>query len=305
MTKDFLENLMLKMKEQLGEDYLVEHNHVVKNNGTELDGISILKKNEQCMPVLYVDEYYKSYLKGVPLEKIVEMLLKIYEKERIKNDSTSEEIDMSYDKASERIVYRLVNYEKNQNELRKVPHIRFLDLAITFHCLVRIDEGEIGTIRVTNLMIEDWEITVQELWYLAKKNTPNLFPVQIRAMADVIREIIKKELSREMQEAAKEYFDGDFLHTEMYILTNRSGINGAAAILYEDAIQQIAEIYQSDFYVLPSSIHEVILIPYQENYMREELCAMVYDINRTQVPDEDILSDKVYLYKRDLKFFEL
>lgn len=305
MIKDFLKKLANVIEKRIGENYHVEMSHVIKNNGVELDGLSILGKGERCVPTLYVNEYYENFLQGMSIEKIADQILTVYWKAKEQKPPSSIQVEMSFNNLREKIVYRLVNYEKNKEELKSTPHIRFLDLAITFHCLVKQEDTEIGTIRITNNLVSEWKFDTKDLWEIARKNTPGFFPVEIRPMSEIIQDIIRKELSAEAIEFSKEYFHEDIFETEMYIMTNRSGINGAATILYEDVIHELAESFKSDFYILPSSIHEVILIPYREHYMKNELCAMVSDVNRTQVPDEDILSDKVYLYKRERKLFEI
>jgi hypothetical protein len=85
----------------------------------------------------------------------------------------------------------------------------------------------------------------------------------------------------------------------MYILTNQKGINGASCLLYENVIRQFAGQINSDLYILPSSIHEIILIPKKQNMKKETFTQMVEDVNRTQVAVEEVLSDHVYHYSRE------
>ncbi len=298
MFNAFCEDLITQITILMGEDYDIRINHVVKNNGVKLDGIVILKKEEKAAPTIYINEYFNQYQEGRNMESIVKEIIQITIEEEKNFKRTIIPENLSFDYMKNKIIYRLVNYEKNKSELEKVPHIRYLDLAITFHCLVKWEKVEIGTIRIHKEMMNQWEVETKDLWELAKKNTPKLFPIQIRSMNEVIADILK-------QEVGSVPLDSNSLQSEMYIFTNKSGINGASVLLYENAISNFACSNQSDFYILPSSIHEVILIPFQQNFSQNELNNMVNDVNNTEVSTEDILSNRVYIYHRNKNAIEM
>ena len=71
-------------------------------------------------------------------------------------------------------------------------------------------------------------------------------------------------------------------------------------MFYPHVLEMIGEILKEDFYILPSSIHEVIILPKSKGIAKEELDAMIQDINHTQVDTEEVLSDHSYLYERGL-----
>jgi hypothetical protein len=85
----------------------------------------------------------------------------------------------------------------------------------------------------------------------------------------------------------------------MYVLTNASGSLGAAALFYPDVKEKAAELLGGDYYILPSSVHEVILVPDSADIKAADLCDMVKQANRTVVDEKDILSDNVYHYSKD------
>jgi len=298
MFNAFCEDLITQITILMGEDYDIRINHVVKNNGVKLDGIVILKKEEKAAPTIYINEYFNQYQEGRNMDSIVKEIIQITMEEEKNFKRTIIPENLSFDYMKNKIIYRLVNYEKNKSELEKVPHIRYLDLAITFHCLVKWEKVEIGTIRIHKEMMNQWEVETKDLWELAKKNTPKLFPIQIRSMNEVIADILK-------QEVGSVPLDSNSLQSEMYIFTNKSGINGASVLLYENAISNFACSNHSDFYILPSSIHEVILIPFQQNFSQNELNNMVNDVNNTEVSTEDVLSNRVYIYHRNKNAIEM
>jgi hypothetical protein len=269
----------------------------------------MLKEGKNFAPNIYLMPYYESYLKGTSVQEITDRLCEIYEQCRV--PVIKEDFTYSFEEMKPFIVYRLVSYEKNQKLLCKMPHIKYLDLAITFHCLVRDDEDGIGTIRITNEHLKMWNTTLSELNSLSKKNTARLFPPSIRSMDEVLKGLLRAEMENEEDcEEEKDfeenlYDNGTYscsaapIQNKMYILSNIKGINGASCMLYEDVLRKFADSIRSDFYILPSSIHEIILVPYQENMKKETLEEMVKDVNRTQVAQDEILSDRVYYYSRE------
>lgn len=80
----------------------------------------------------------------------------------------------------------------------------------------------------------------------------------------------------------------------MFVATCNNGVNGAGCIFYPEFMDQAAEKLQGDFFVLPSSVHEVILLPDNGQMDFHELEAMVRQINETEVAPQDRLSDSVY-----------
>ena len=202
------------------------------------------------------------------------------------------------------ITYRLISFNRNEKLLSQVPYIKYLDLAITFHCLVKEDEDGIGTIRITNEHLSAWNISLEDLQEVANINTCNLFPATIKSMEDTIKGIVMDTPIK----GGENISDDDFSlllnpsyyndNASMYVLTNKQGINGASCLLYEDLIRSFADKLQSDLYILPSSIHELILIPTQNNGDRSSLKEMVVEVNLTQVAPEEVLSDNVYYFNR-------
>lgn len=300
----FVSEIAQSVKERMGEGYNVKIYKVIKNNSLELDSLIMLKEGENFTPNIYLMPYYESYLEGTSVEEITGRLCEIYEHYTIPD--IKDNFSYSFEEMKPYIIYRLVSYERNEKLLRITPHIKYLDLAITFHCLVRSDDDGIGTIRITNDHMMMWKTSIGELSALAKKNTSKLFPSSIRSMDDVIKGILQEDVVNNLEyEFTEEDFEEFVHHTvttekhKMYILSNHKGINGASCMLYEDALSKFANLIQSDFYILPSSIHEIILIPYHKEIKKEALVEMVKDVNRTQVAQDEILSDKVYYYSKE------
>lgn len=205
------------------------------------------------------------------------MTHKIIDKER--KDSN---YSMSFKEVKQNIFYRVVNYEKNRAALADKPFLPFLDLAVTFHCLIKSNEDQVISIHLTNEHLKLWEINTKMLTGWAVENTPRLFPVKINTMEEVLSGIASPDPGR-----------------SIYVITNETGINGASCILYQGAVKYLADQLEEDLYILPSSIHEIIVLRDNGNMDKNALARMVAEVNSTQVTEEDYLSDSIYYYSRE------
>ncbi len=169
-----------------------------------------------------------------------------------------------------------------------MPHIPWMDLAIVFYLYIQENENGIMTAAISDHHMKTWGVTVHDLYHDSLLNTPRLFPPVISSMACILESLDPKHLQHQPA----------FPETPFYVLTNQNGINGAACILYKDVIKNFAEGMDRDILILPSSIHEVLLLPDDDPLSYDELGHLVTHINQTEVVAEDRLSNQVYLYSR-------
>lgn len=288
--QEFKDTTIRAIQMKLGKKAKVTIQDIIKNNDTHLDGLTILTNQCNISPTIYLNQYYDQFLHGKSLSEIYADILFAYESHK-----PSQNMDVSfftdYNKVKEHIVFKLVNYERNRELLKQIPHIRYLDLAIVFSCLISANEEGCATILIHNHHLSFWNVNTDDLYELAKENTPRLLSHRIHSMSDIIKEVIDDEdLTTILSE------ETDII--PMYILTNRQKLHGSACIVYENLLSSIADRLSSDLYVLPSSIHEVILIPSASANSYAELSSMVREVNATQVSRDEILSDHVYYYSR-------
>lgn len=301
----FIKEITEKVKEKMGEGYSTRIYKVTKNNSLELDSLVMLKEGKNFAPNIYLLPYYEAYVQGTDMNELANRLCSVYYD--CNAPMVDEKFSYFFEDMKTKIIYRLVSYDRNEKLLEQVPHIRYLDLAITFHCLVRDDENGIGTIRITSEHMKQWKASLQELRTCAIKNTKRMFPYSIKSMEEVIKSMLTEEMGDREDDLPEELLynikheNNASQKHRMYILTNLKGINGATCLLYENVLQEFADQIDSDIFILPSSIHEVILVPYDKSITREALAEMVKDINHTQVAHDEVLSDKVYLYSRNTK----
>lgn len=254
----------------------IEYRVIRRNNGVEYHAMMMKMEQERIVPCINLDAYCQEYEGGRPLESIAQEIEEIWSSrmEHIKE----KKMDLQYESIKHRIVFRLVHYQKNREELKRVPYLPVMDLALTFHVALIQEDEELGMFLITGEHLKQWGVTREEVITLALENTPRLFPPTCRAMEEVLRLSLPG--------------------VPMHVISNASELNGASAILYPQVLSDLAEQLDSDLYLLPSSIHEFIVVPYQEEYDVSALQETVREINRVCIPDEDILSDEVYLYER-------
>ena len=285
------------LEEELGKDYRVEVRPVQKNNGIVLHGLLILTDSRNVAPTLYLEPFWEAYESGTPLAQIVAKLIKIY-REDMPKVNINIEFFRHFEKVSDRICYRLIRQEGNEELLQDIPYVPFLDLAICFFYAYSGDDLGEGSILIHNSHMELWKTNIRKLMELAGENTPVLFPFSCSPMEQILREMILDEVCPE-EMPDKEEQESFFEYNPMWVLSNRQRIQGAACILYPDLLKQLAKKQENNFYILPSSIHEVILLPDKGSESPIQLKEMIAEVNRTQVAPEEVLSNNLYYFDYD------
>lgn len=290
--REFLENVRKEVESRYDSNVSVTLNHVMKNNGTELDGITIMEKDKNIAPTIYINSFYDRYREGVSLKAVVSEIIRIYNQNKNSININADYFE-NYENVRKTIVYKLVNYQKNKKLLEDVPYKRMLDLAVVFYCLIEQRKGVSATALIHNEHLRIWNVTEDEIYNDALKNTPVLLAGSIVPMSKILSEIAGTA-PVDNDEKVCEYTGEDIL----YVLTNSSRVNGAACILYDNLLKKFANDVHSDLYILPSSVHEVIIVPKKNAFDKSELADMVREVNEQGVSQDEILSDNVYEYNR-------
>ncbi len=280
--------IVIKEKfETLLEDGLTLHIHsTLKNNGKERVGLTITDKQINISPTIYLEEFYQQYQHGSSIQNILEALLDVYHEVNFEHNWEVQTIK-NFDLMSSNIVYKIICAEKNEKLLTSMPYIAYLDFAITFYILFEVKESGIATIPITNELLQLWDVTIDEIQQKAFLNAPTLLPASFKSMQLVIDELLGNDCSE------KEY-----CQDLMFVLTNSLRSFGASCILYDGMLEKIGNEIGENYYILPSSIHEMIIVPESNSPSREHLNEMVLEVNQTQVAEEEILSEHVYYYNR-------
>ncbi len=296
--KEFQERFTSILQQKLGDNCRLILQKVPKNNGILLDGLSILIPGRPAAPTVYLNYYYERYLEGVPMEHLAEEI-----RDLCAQNPDILRVDFAglkdFKEIKDRIVFRLINTRSNRALLSDVPSVPYLDLSIVFFLF--LDQGNQGqlTAQIHTRHMKMWNVTAEELYELAMKNTPRLLPPFICDMHHVLQDLLLEQLGGSCQEELPKQLCPDPEAPPMYVLSNTSGACGAAAALYPGELKNFANTLDRDLVILPSSIHEVLLIPYTADIVFSDLTAMVSAINRFEVAREDRLSDHVYFYSRE------
>ncbi len=295
--EEFSQKLQAVLSRKLAAGISVQVYSMLKNNSLYMDGLVFRQEGACISPIYYLQGYYDRYCQGEEVTDLAwEMIESWQQNNYIPELSGMENFLNDFEKWKNTIVFRLVSRDRNQELLKEIPYIPFLDLAITFHCLVYKDGEGIGSLRVTTPLVEQWGMDNCRLMKLALTNTPHFFPEKLLPITDLLRELLFVPDSHIVSLPLEEPFPEDW--NEPLAVTNDSGINGAAVILYPGFLAKMAEQLQDDLYLLPSSIHEMLVVKKEGEYDLQGLSSMVREVNGSCVSPDEILSDQVYLYER-------
>lgn len=246
----------------------VEIKHVVKLGETK-KAIIIMEKDINVYPTIYFDDF-----NGLEANKACNEIQKMYEKHK-PTKSIDIEWFKDFEKVKSNLQIKLINAEKNKDYLKNKPFIQILDLAAAFYVRVRSNKIGEGCIMVLNNHAKMWNVTTETLYEIAKENEH----ATITDMADFMTKHTGTET--------------DFLKGYQYIVSNKKNLNGAGTFIAN--IDKLKERFKT-FYVLPSSIHEVLIMPADRcQYNKKALDTTVKNVNITVSPEER-LADHAYYF---------
>lgn len=299
---EFVNAVKEKLTRELNGGVRVNVYTTKKNNATERTGLILETPGVNISPTIYLEEFFELYEKGEQMDWIIEDLVELYEEIR-QEKSWDYERMLSFEGVKDRIIFRLINTEKNKELLLDVPHKKFLDLSLVFAVLVEADNDGTAVMLIKDLHMRQWKVTKEQLWNAAKENTKRLLPAECFGMNFAVYELLSRstpgEHDRENLLRRTWHIHEELELPEkdkMYVLSNKLKNYGAACIAYPYILDMLAGVLKENFYVLPSSVHEVIIVPESSQIRQSELERMVREINETQVPEEEILSNHAYFY---------
>ena len=291
--KAFAEMICGEVRKGLGKGACVEVREIGKNNGTVLHGLLARKEGRNVSPAVYLETYLEDYESGAALGPIIQNVTGIC-REALDREPVDMGFLRSFERVRDRICYRLVGRKKNGALLEGIPYIEFLDLAFCFYYAYNGELGD-GTIQISNAHMEMWDSNTMELFALSKRNTPRLFPWECSGLQDILEDMAGLDgdgaASKDVAEALQK-------EVPMMVLSNTARLHGAVCMLYPGVLAGMADRVGGDLFILPSSIHEVILLPDTGNEDGEALKLMVQEVNSTAVAPEEVLSDTLYRYDR-------
>ena len=288
--REFLENVKAEIKNYLPEEYQ-EHEvclHSKYMNGQKLEGIMLLSGGG-ISPILYLEKFYDDYTKGgSSKEETYASIGQEYQEA----DLFGKEIpipDCSHlENYLEQSFLQTVNYERNKSWLQGDPYIVLHD--IVFVPYIKISQD--AKMRITNSLMTQIDMKKEDLLKYVLENNPKVLQPQFKSIQATLNELMGQQFEEEEYPA-------------MYVLTGKEKKYGASLIANRELMQAIRESLGEDYYILPSSIHETLILPQSNAPSPQELKAMVMEVNRSTVEAEEFLSDNVYKYNESQKAIEL
>lgn len=275
----------------MGNGYNVKVLGTEKINMGRLHALVILKGGVNLSQNFYIKELYRDYQSG--RMTIREMAGRIASSCYNNTDSIEELKGLGKyinDKewAEERLFMQLINSRKNKSLLENSVHMDFNGLSLVLYILAADNKAGMCRARVTKAMCQSYGWNGKEILDYALENTARLFPYCLCTL----QEVLKKALDTTDAEA----WGLPSIGNDMLVLTNEKYVNGAAAIFYPGVLKEISEKHGTSLFLIPSSIHEFIILEDNGVYSPAELESMVKEVNSSSVLPEELLSDNVYYY---------
>ncbi len=305
--KEFIKELVCMMYEKTkGENTIVYYSGITDENGLNPHVITITRNHIGWEKSFNAESLYKHYQMGMQTETMVSVLLDL---PKIKDRKDEEKFIgflnnvENFNQIKDCIMVEIIPFEVNREYLKDKIYFQYLDFAVCFFIIIRTKEEYFFTLSLSKYLLSIWKVSKQKLRNIAVENMEKKLPVEIMSMEEVIRTFSKNagesnpikniRLSDESQNA--------------YVMTNSRRIFGATAILYHRVLKDFAYKQKvEEVYVLPSSVHEVILFPIHEKtkISKNVLNCMLNVVNETFSDKSEILSDHIYIYKRDEDIME-
>lgn len=298
--EQFVENLKESLYERGFEDVQMREAHVDKLNGG-YDAVTVTPEGSNIGATLNIDNFYKAYEDGADMSEVVSKATEVVAN-GLENTPVIDVASLTdYSQMKDKLVMEVVSAETNADMLKNVPHQNMEDMAVVYRFVLDSNENGRASILATNNMIEAMGVTPEQLHADAMENAPQIKPAQITGMSEVMAEM----MGVSVDELAMMGMPTDPANEQMYVATVSDKVMGAGVLAYQNFMDDAAERVGGSFYVLPSSRHEVLLVPDNGQMSLGDLEAMVREVNATQVAPEDKLTDSVYHYDAEAKVFEL
>lgn len=306
----FEEKLLIRLNARYGDEYAIEVKETIKNNDQIHHGLIIRKQGINIAPTIYIDAFYDSYINGKTFASICDDIDYIYKRHCIEQDYNISNIS-DYTWVKNRLGIKLINRDMNRKRLSDIPYVSFADLAIVFEIIIEDKRLSNGSIMINNSLLDVWNISIDTLKSDAISNAKTLHPPFMMDIVDSIIDDYRKNHDDGTPFAAKEIeeyemhlnmFRDDLIH--IMVLTNDVKYYGASVIAYPGMLEEIGESVGTDYIVIPSSVHEVIIITAEDGRTPEEISLMVMEVNQTNVSPEEVLASHCYKYHKATNWLE-
>lgn len=268
-----------------------------KNNNVNRVAITFHEAGGSVGPVIYMEPFREAAINGRPMSEIMGEIADIVSRSRDKTELIGSLDYGDYEGIKEYLSVTLINGRDNRQMLSHMLYRQMEDLALILELKFPMKDG-VGSVKVSHELAERWAVDTDVLFEQAEINVMKAEPARLQNIEDVLSQIgtdgkeTENLLDRE---------DSETKTIGIYVLSNRSKVKGAGVISYPGVMEKVDHLFPNGFYILPSSIHELLVVPKSPDLDPKGLGEMVREINRSEVAKEDQLSDRVYTYDRDAK----
>ena len=299
--ESFKEQFIVDVKDRLADqeqDMKISVSRIDKLNES-YEAITVTPEGSNVGVNMSLEKFYGAVEDGISYESVVdkaaETILRGFEQ---KPDIDVNELT-DYSRMKERLAMEVVSAVANQDMLETVPHRNMEDMAVVYRFILNTEDTT-ASILVTNQILENMGVSSEQLHADAMENAPRIRPAEIKGMSEVMAEMMGIEQAEMMG-----IYPMDPKDEQIFVATVPDKVHGAGVLAYQDFMDQAAERAGGDFFILPSSLHEILIVPDNGKMSLKELEMMVREVNATQVAPADKLTDSVYHYDTDAKIFEL
>lgn len=286
LFEEFTSEVAGKIREYLPTSFSnaeIDLRIVTKNNDKRLTGLTIKSVDSNIAPTLYLESFFKEYEEGEELDNILQKIADA----RVAADAGTKfdaEFMMNFESCKDRILPRLVSLKMNQSLLESRPHRIIEDLAVTYHITVSGMVDGMASAAITNDILKNWNVTLEEVDAAATKNLQTMQRSTIKSMSEVLSTMMGLE---------DPVLDMDL---GLYVCSNESQVFGASCLLDKNFMSHVVEQYGEDGQVtiIPSSVHEVLIVG--NNFDKSALTSIIQDVNQNTVDIEYQLSQHPYVY---------
>ena len=282
----FYDEVMERAKDYYKDRANVSMHDVGKNNSLSKMGLCVTIIGGNCGPTVYLDDYYDEYENGKSFEDVFDEIINLIDTHLVE-DKIDFAFFTDFNKVYDSIYFRVIGAKRNEERLKGCPHRLIEDLAVVYYVSMK-SRGIEGSVAIKNTLMDIWNVTEEDLFEAAIDNTPRLYPANIISMGEFL-----------FKQTGHEPLLNDIFTNGFLVGSNDQYTNGASVILYPELLKEVGEQFNCNYYIIPSSIHEVLFV--KELFYRDEpgtLEDMIHSVNSTCILPEDVLSDSLYYYDR-------
>lgn len=286
----FAEDLKTNLQ-KLGIEADVSEHHIEKLNDS-YDALSVTPKGSSIGVNANLDEIFHAIERGRDYNEVLSGVTESL-KGSLEHMPKLQVSDLTnYAEMKNKLAMEVVSAERNAKMLQNVPHEQMEDIAVVYRLVLNSSKGASSTVLVTNDLMDKFGITHEQLHDDAMKNAPLIRPAEIKGMEETLNE---------MQGGPALEPDPDEI---LFVAGVPDQSHGAAVIAYPNFFEDAAEKLGGDYFIIPSSIHEVLLVKDTGEMNSRDLAAMIKEVNATEVAPEDVLTDHAYHYDSKEHIFE-